>query len=207
MRSGDAAFITALGNAKTDGLVPRRFLYVKAKSRDVEPVAFNVGFWTGDDNIEVTVTDGTTGAPELRTYIGLGTGLRIPKIPRVSDLTIQTLMVSLSQLNATVNLLVRENTVRFAKADIHEGLLSTVTRNLVSAPEIAFLGEIDGDPIETPKAGEEGSIQFEIVSDAIRALTRTNPAKRSYEMQHRRSDDEFGKYSNVMKNIEVVWGE
>lgn len=207
MRSADAAFITALNNAPIDGLIPRKFIYIKAKSRDAEPVPFNVGFWTGDDDKTVSVVDGTTGDVESRLYIGLGNGLKVPKIPRVSDLTIQSLLVTLPQINASVNLLVRENNVRFAKADIHVGVLSTTTRDLVAAPEIEFLGEIDGDPIETPRAGDEGSTQLEIVSDAIRALTRTNPNKRSYEAQARRSNDQFGKYSNVMRNFEVTWGE
>jgi len=207
MRNGNPAFIAALGNAKTDGLVPRRFLFVRAKTRDPVPVPFELGMWTGDDDVTVNVMDGETGLPVTRLYYGMGTSLKIPKIPRVSDQSIQVLEVTMSQLNNITQTLVRENNVRLAQVDIHEGLLSTETRLLVSPPEIAFLGEVDGDPIDTPPVGGEGSITMEIVSNAIRTLTRTNPAKRSYETQNKRSGDQFSKYSNLTENMQPTWGE
>ena len=207
MRTGNAAFITGLSNAKTDGLAPRRFLYLKAKTRTDPVEDYNIGFWTGDDDVTVNVVDGETGLVVSRTYYGMGKSLFIPKIPRTSDLSIQMVQVTMSQLAIEAQTLVRENNVRFAKADIHEGLLSTETRLLVSAPEIAFLGEVDGDPVDTPEVGGVGQIGIELVSDAIRSLTRTNPKKRSYETQLERSGDLFGSYSNLVENIEVVWGE
>lgn len=206
-RNADPAFITALQEANLDGLNVRKFIYVKAKSRDAIPVNFDVGLWTGDYDYTVTVKDGETGDNVSRLYYGMGTGLKIPKLPRTSDMTIQTIIVGLSQLNTVVETLVRENTVRFAKVDIHEGLLVPHGTTLVSPPELVFLGEVDGDPITTPAAGGTGAAELEIVSDAIRSLTRTNPARNSYETQAQRSNDQFGRYSNLVENIEAPWGE
>jgi len=207
MRTANSAFITALVEAPAKGIKPRRFFWVRAKTRDATPVAFEIGLWTGDRDISVTVKDGLDGTNVNRVYFGMGKTMIMPTISRVSDLTIQTPTVKLSQLSNITQTLVRENNVRFAKVDIHEGLLHTRTKLLVSAPELVFVGEIDGDPIETPKAGGTGSITLELVSDAIRSLTRTNPAMRSYETYDQRSGDQFGKYSNTVANFEYSWGE
>jgi hypothetical protein len=207
MRNANAAFIAALATAPRDGLDVRRFLYVRAKTRATLPVAVNVGLWNGDDDVSVAVMDGLTGIAQTRTYYGVGSALVIPKIPRVSDLTIQAIEVKISQLNIINQIMVRENNVRFAKVDIHEGIISPASGVLVSPPEIAFLGEVDGDPIDTPEAGGEGSITLEIVSDAIRSLTRINPAKRSDSYQTTRAGDRFSRYSNLTERIKVAWGE
>ena len=208
MRNANPAFLTALANAPTEGLDARRFLYVRAKTRDAIPVPFNVGFWTGDDDVDVSVMDGLTGLPQSRTYYGVGSSLVIPKIPRVSDLSIQSIEVQISQIDIVSQILVRENNVRFAKVDIHEGIISPTTGTLTSPPEIAFLGEIDGDPIDTPEAGGSGSITLEIVSDAIRALTRVNPARSSDQyMSTNRSGDRIKRYGNLTPSIKVGWGE
>jgi len=207
MRNANPAFIAALANAPRDGLDVRRFLYVRTKTRDPVPVMVPIGLWTGDDDVTVAVMDGLTGVPENRTYYGVGSALVIPKIPRVSDLTVQSIEVKISQLDIVNQIMVRENNVRFAKVDIHEGIISSTSGVLVSPPEIAFLGEVDGDPIDTPEAGGEGSITLEIVSDAIRSLTRINPAKRSDSYQSSRVGDRFSRYSNLTERIKVAWGE
>jgi len=207
MRNANPAFIAALANAPRDGLDVRRFLYVRAKTRDPVPEIVPIGLWTGDDDVTVAVMDGLTGVPQSRTYYGVGTALVIPKIPRVSDLTVQSIEVKISQLDIVNQIMVRENNVRFAKVDIHEGIISPASGVLVSPPEIAFLGEVDGDPIDTPEAGGEGSITLEIVSDAIRSLTRINPAKRADSYQSLRSGDRFSRYSNLTERIKVAWGE
>lgn len=205
MRNPSIPFATALTNKF---MVPRRFLWVRPMTFATPPVAATpVGIWTGDYPVAVTVMDGQTGTNTTRTYIGVGSKLKIPPIPRVSDLTIQTLSVKLSQLEPSTSNMVRANNVRFAKVDIHEGLFSTETRLIVANPELVFIGEVDGDPIETPSAGEVGSLTLQIVSDAIRSLTVTNPAKRSYEMQNGRSGDQFSRYSNTVGNIDLTWGE
>lgn len=206
-RNADPAFLTALANAPREGLQVAKYLYIKAKTRDASPAPFNLGFWTGDYDYTVTVKDGETGATVSRLYYGVGVGLRVPKIPRTSDMTVQTLVIGLPKNHPVSIALVRQNTVRFAKVDIHEGILQTHGSTLLSPPELTFLGEVDGDPISRPAAGGEAGLSLEVVSDAIRALTRTNPARNSHERQVQRGGDQFARYSNLVGNIEAPWGE
>lgn len=206
MRSISNEMLTATAVARTRGLVPRQFVLVTARnlaSGEME----SVGLWGGDDTIDITVLSGTTGLPVTRTYHGAGELGGVDRIPRVSDLTVQTVEIDLSQIAPVAQQLVRGHDLRLAKVEVHDGLLDVDTRLPVSPPELVFLGEIDESPIETPAVGGKGSIKLIVVSDAINMLTRTNPRKRSYEGQKRRSGDEFGRYSNVVKNWEVVWGE
>lgn len=206
-RNANPAFLTALANAPRDGLDIAKFFYVKAKSRGPSPVPFEAGFWTGDYDYTVTVQDSETGNMVSRVYYGVGVGLRIPKIPRTSDMTIQTLMINIPKNHPVSLVLVRENTVRLAKCDVHEGIIQRHGVTLVSPPELTFLGEVDGDPISRPAAGGSGSLTLECVSDAIRSLTRTNPARNSHERQVLRGGDQFALYSNMVENIKAPWGE
>lgn len=206
-RNADPAFLAALINAPRDGMQIAKMIYIKAKTRDATPAPFNLGFWTGDYDYSITVKDGETGQMVNRLYYGVGIGLRVPKIPRTSDMTIQTLVVGLPKNHPASIALVRQNSVRFAKVDIHEGILQTHGSTLVSPPELTFLGEVDGDPISRPAAGGEAGLSLEVVSDAIRSLTRINPARNSHERWLLRDDDQFARYSNLVQNIEAPWGE
>lgn len=195
----------ALASARDRGIVPRGFFWITVRDRGGGgPASF--GLWTGDDAIELDVPSGQTGLPETRTYFG-GVNLTIPEIPRVSDLTIQRIEIAFSALAPICRQIVRVHDPRLAKIELHAGWLDLDSRAIVDPPEIDFLGEVDGAPIETPAAGGESLVKLAIVSDAISMLTRTNPRKRSYEAQKRRGGDEFGLYSNVVKTWRIYWGE
>jgi hypothetical protein len=89
-----------------DGVITRRFVWIIAKNRTTgaeEPA----GFWNGEYAIDVEVVSGQSGLPETRTYEGAGSLLTVDDINLVSDLTIQTLRVKLSQTNAAVNNAIR----------------------------------------------------------------------------------------------------
>ena len=58
-------------------------------------------------------------------------------------------------------------------------------------------------PLET---AVEAPIRL-LESDAISMLTRTNPARRSYENQLRRDGDELNLYANAVGTWQVSWGE
>lgn len=206
MRVPATAFATALAAAPNSGIVPRRLIYVKAYDRSTLAVT-GYGYWTGDENLNFTVVDGQTGTAISRPYIGLGSSLIIPTIPRTSDLTIQTIECQFPQTHPTVKDMVFNKEVHFAKVDIHELILSTTTRLAVANPEIAFLGECDSDPVNTPAAGGSGSISLDIVSDAIRSLSRSNPALATYQSQLLRSSDPFAKHTNALALYKVNWGQ
>lgn len=194
-----------LTNARSQGLVPRQFFWITVKDRSTGvPTSF--GLWTGDYTISADVISGTTGATVERTYTG-GVNLEIGPISRVSNLSIQTVNVKLSAIADICQEIVRGYEPRLAKVEIHAGWLSVSDRLLADAAEIDFLGEVDGSPIETGAVGEDSTITLRIVSDAISMLARTNPRKRSYEGQKRRSEDEFSLYANSVKNWKIPWGE
>lgn len=195
----------ALAQARDKGIAPRGFFWITAKSFETgDPASF--GLWTGDDTIEVDVLSGVTGAVETRTYTG-GVNLEIGDIVRTSDLTIQNVEVKFSAIAPICQEIVRAFDVRLAKVEIHTGWLDIETRGIADLPEVDFLGEVNGAPIDTGAAGEESMTTLNIVSDAISMLMRTNPSKRSYEGQKRRDGDEFGLYSNTVKAWRIFWGE
>lgn len=204
MKDAESAFVSALTDATTKGLVVRRFLTCTVKDRDTgDPV--ELCYWTGDRSLEIDVISGATGEAETRTFFG-GVNLTIGNIPRTADLTIQTIDITMSGVAPACQALVRTYDARLAKTELHIGLFDPRTRLPVADPGIEFLGEIDEAPIETGAAGGESTIQLKIRSDAISMLTRTNPRKRSYEGQKRRSNDQFGKYANSVKTWQVPWG-
>lgn len=195
----------AVAGARDKGIVPRRFFWITPRNVETGTLA-PFGLWTGDEDISVEVMSGNTGAIETRTYVG-GINLEIGDIPRVSDLTIQTIEVKFSAIAPVCQEIVRAHDVRLAKTEIHDGWLDVVSRSITDRPEIAFLGLVNGAPVETAATGGESYATLNIVSDAISMLTRTNPRKRSYEAQKRRGGDEFGLYSNTVKVVTVTWGE
>lgn len=195
----------AVSQARDKGIIPRDFFWITVKHLETgDPAPF--GFWTGDDTLSVDVMNANSGEIETRVYVG-DVGLKIGDIPRVSDLTIQTIEVELSAIAPAVQSVIRGYDARLAKVEVHAGWLDTVSRGIVDLPEIDFLGEVNGAPIETGAAGGESKVTLNIVSDGISMLTRTNPSKRSYEGQKRRGGDEFGLHSNAVKAWRIFWGE
>lgn len=205
MKNISAEMAAANAAARDRGLVPRQFILVEARERSTGLPLLR-GFWTGDDVITIGVPDRNTGIIVNREFFG-GMNLNISPIARVSDLTIQTVTVDLSQIATAVQEIAREYDLRLAKADIYEAALDPDTRLVAGNSEIVFMGEVNGNPIDTPAVGDDGSIELELNSDAISMLTRTNPRKSSYEGQKRRGGDEWGLYASTLSSWNVPWGQ
>jgi len=204
-RTPSSAFQTALTNAASDGVIPRRFLWLRATNRaDGSDEAR--GFWTGDQNVTLNVMDGVTGSAVSRLYVGLGGALVIPPIPRGSDLSIASIMVDLPINNTSVLETVGTHSVRFATADIHEGLLN-VGQRLVADPEYIFAGIVDGRENDKPQANSAGKITLEVMAEPMRMLTRANVEKRSNEHQKQYSGDTFSEYGSAAAHWTIPWGE
>lgn len=206
MRNVDSAYLAALVGARDNGIAPRRFFWITARRFDNDSVE-SFGLWTGDEAISLSIQSAATGATVTREYHGAGLILDIGSIPRVSDLTIQTITVDLSQVADHVQAIVRGYDLRLAKVEIHEATLDPATRELAAPPAVAFLGEVDGSTIETPAMGGEGSAKLTLVSDAISMLARKNSRKSSYEGQKRRGGDQFGRYASTVATWTIPWGE
>lgn len=186
------------------GLIKREFLYVRGKDDSDTPV--NFGFWNGEDDITVTVVSGVDRTTESRDYIGGGALLTVDPMPLALGLDVNTVQVTLSQIHAAVQSMVRGNNIRHAVAELHRGFFAISTGQLVSTPFPRLFGKVDGAPIATPPAGQEGSIIIKIVSNSIE-LTRTNTALKSDASQSLRSGDRFRRYADASGAIDVWWGQ
>ncbi|CZT36247.1 hypothetical protein [Rhizobium sp. 9140] len=206
MRDVHPDFYAALANARERGIVPRKLVSITGRSHTTGAIVAPVSFWSESDEENITVTSGLTGETATRLFFG-GINLVVGTIPRVANLTIQTVTVTASQIAPAVQEAVRGINLRQAKVEIWDALLDPTSRLLVSPPALVWLGEVDGTPIETPGVGENGSVKINTISDAISMLTRKNSAKSSAEEQKRRQGDEWNKYAGAVKNWKPNWGQ
>lgn len=203
MRALDTDTYNALVAAPNKGLTERKFVTFFVRSLDGESTA-TFSFWNDLDTVMASVLRGDTGSAENRTYYGDGSLLAIDPVVMTSNLTVQTLRITLSQVHATVQNMARGYDVRGARVEVHRGVFDPQTNELAGPIYCRFIGNVNKVNITTPKVGDEGAIEVEVASIA-RELTRTNPAKKSDETQKRRSDDRFRRYAGVA-NVPVWWG-
>lgn len=198
----DSATRAALASGR---LVLRDFLYIHGFEGE-DPMPF--GFWTGEDDISPSVVSAITGAPETRDYDGGGTLIEVDTITSTIGLEARSIQVKLSQIHLSVQDMVRGYVpgIRHAVAEVHRGLYSPTDGGIVSTPFPRFLGRVDGAPIETPAAGDEGAITLKLVSNSVE-LTVTNPMLKSDATQQLRSGDRFRRFADIADPRSVWWGE
>lgn len=205
----DTPTMEAISSKK--GIAPAYFLWIAGKNRSSGSVE-TMGLWNGWDAVDAVVRDPDTRVGVTRPYQAGGSIVNWPSIPLTTGLEVRTIRIRLSQINDAVQIAVRGYDPKHAPVQLHMGFMDLDTMLLVAPAVPVFIGRVNGTPISTPKAGEEGSIELSCVSDT-RELTRTNPLKRSDEMQKRRIvsgvPDRFRRYSDVaggwLQNIH--WGE
>lgn len=205
----DANTIAAISSR--EGIAPVRFLWIKGKNRETGALE-TMGLWNGWDTTDVQVLDPDTRLPVTRTYHAGGSAIEWPAVPLETGLVVRTIRFKLSQISPAVQLAIRGYDPKHAPVEYHIGFLDTNTKLMVAPARPIFVGKVNGSPITTPAAGGEGGIELACVSDS-RELTRTNPLKRSDEMQRRRTvggvEDRIRKYADVaggwLQNVH--WGE
>lgn len=191
-------------------IVARDFIWFEVRDRETgEPVTD--GYWSDLGTRNFEVIDPDTGLPVTRTYRGGANLIAIPEIPLVSNLTVQTITVTLSQLSPRVNELLRLYDPKLGRVEIHRGLFNINTRLPVAPAEVRFVGFIDGAPVETPKEGEVGDVQVSVVGHS-QEWSRSNPDTRNHESQMLRTPegqppDEFMKDVAVVGDWELFWGK
>jgi len=205
MRAATSAFVDQLNDAPAAGLIPRQALWFTVKERGTGNRR-EIGIWSGDEDLNLTVYSGTDGSLISRPYYA-DVLTKVSDIPRVSDFTVQTVTIDLSQIADAATKLVREYDARLGSVEIHDILINPETGDQIGPGLISFLGMIDGAPIKTPRKGGTGSIKIKTVSEVMAMLTRTNPRKSSYEGQKIRGGDEWGKWSSTVSAWKVPWGE
>lgn len=202
-RSLDSAVLTALA-ART--LVARDFIWFVARERDTgDPVTD--GMWSDVGNITAEVINPDTGLAVERAFYGSGTLVAVSDIPLVSNVTVQQVTITLSQVDDRVADLVRTYDVKQARVEIFRGLFDPATRLLVAPAVPRFVGFVDQVEIQTPPEGEEGAVVLTCASHTQEML-RSNPDTRSHESQKLRSaTDNFFQDASVVGEWELFWGK
>lgn len=187
-------------------LVPRDFIWLIARDRTSgAPVA--EGVWSGAGDFTAAVIDPHTGGSQSRMFFGSGALISVGDIQLVQGITVQTLTITLSQLDAGVNDYVRTNDLKQAEIQIFRGFLDPDTRLLVAPATPRFVGFIDDAPITTPKENTSGAITITATSNT-QELTRANSDTRSDASQRLRSaNDNFYQDVSVVGGWQIFWGK
>ena len=202
MRSLSGANLVALAQRI---LMPRDFVWFVVRDRSTgDPVTD--GYWSDVGDISAAIIDPDTGSPVTRIWHGAGSLIQISNIPLVSNITVQNITVTLSQVADRVNDLVRLYDAKQGRVEIYRGLFDPANRLLVAPAEPRFIGTINEAPIKTPKENERGDVQLSCTSNTAE-LTRSNTDTRSDASQRRRDPvDAFFKDTAVVGTWQHFWG-
>jgi hypothetical protein len=186
-------------------LMPRDFIWFVVRDRtDGSPVTD--GYWSDIGSITADVIDPDTGGISTRTWAGAGSLIAISDIPLVSNITVQNITVTLSQVADRVQNLVRGYDCKQGRVEIYRGLFDPNSRTMVAPAIPRFVGTIDEAPITTPKEGDSGDVSLSCTSNTVE-LTRSNPDTRSDASQKLRSaTDDFFHDAAVVGEWNHFWG-
>jgi hypothetical protein len=171
---------------------------------DGTPVA--VGFWSGAQDTRVAVFDPATGGSEERLFHGAGSLLSAAAQEQAAGLDIWPAQITLSPIDATVELAVRGYDVRHAPITVYLGYQDPEAQGFVAPPAPAFEGWVNAAPIQTPAPGGEASLSLTLVPRS-RALTVGNPARSSDAQQRLRAGDRILRYADIGHLVPLAWGE
>lgn len=186
-------------------LVPRDFLWIKVRNR-ANNAPFSYGVWSDLGSVTVPVLEPSSGIEASRLYRGAGALVEISPVVMLSGLTVQTVTVSLSNLDSDVLALLQDFDMRRAPIELHRGYLDPVSMRLVAPAVPRFWGFVDEAPITTPAEGDVGGIEL-VCASQTQDLTRSSSAKRSDADQRRRSaTDGFFRHAATVGQWSITWG-
>lgn len=182
------------------GVASRHMVHVIARNRETGlPEA--LGLWQGDDHLTIAIGEIN------RTYYGAGGLIGVEPIRAGIGLEVRMLQLALSPLTPEVAQLIRGYDARLAPAEVHRGLLSLESGQLIAEPIRVFRGWVDEVKIRTGEVGSTGEAMVTLAS-AARELTRALTLTRSdAEMRRRNPSDPFRSYTDVAGEVGVWWGE
>jgi hypothetical protein len=186
-------------------LMPRDFIWFVVKDRTTG-AAVTDGYWSDIGSINAPLVDLDTGGTVVRTFVGAGSLIAISDIPLVSNLTVQNITVTLSQVADRVQNLVRGYDCKQGRVEIYRGLFDPASRQIVAPAMPRFVGTIDEAPITTPREGENGDVSLTCTSNTAE-LTRFNVDTRSDASQRlRNAYDDFLVDTTVVGTWQQFWG-
>lgn len=165
------------------------------------------GYWSDVGSIAADVIDPETGATVTRSFVGASGLIAISDIPVVSNLTVQTITITLAQAATRVNDLIRGYDCKQGKVQVFRGLFDIATRAMVAPAFPRFAGTIDEAPITTPKEGEAGDVVLTCTGNT-QELTRSNSDTRSDASQKLRdASDDFYLHTATVSDWQQYWGK
>lgn len=185
--------------------MPRDFIWFVVRDR-VTGAPVTDGYWSDVGDISAQVLDPDTGVPVLRVWHGAGSLIAISDINLVSNITVQNVTVTLSQVADRVNELIRTYDCKQGRVEIYRGLFDPNSRLMVAPAEPRFIGTINEAPVTTPPEGEAGDVQLTCTSNTAE-LTRNNTDTRSDASQRlRNAGDAFFSDVTVVGQWQQYWG-
>lgn len=203
MRSFSSTLQNALLNRT---IVFRDFLWLIPRNMETgNPAPY--GFWSGAVDVSAQVVNPLSGSAVSRNFEGAGALIQISDIPAVSNITVQNVTITMSQLNADSQAVVRGYDLKQGRVEIYSGYFDPVSRALLEPAFCRFQGFVDFVEVNTPKEGEDGSIVLTCTSHTSE-LTRTNPDTRSHDSQQLRlGGDAFFKDVTAVGDWNIFWGQ
>ncbi len=163
------------------------------------------GYWSDVGSVNAQVINPQTQLAEARGFDGAGTLISVSPIPLVSNLSVQSVTIELSQVS-DADRLIRLYDVKQGRVEIYRGLFELGSMVQAQPAFSRFFGFIDEPEIKTPRENEEGGIILNCVSHS-QELNRSNPATRSDAYQRQRSpSDSFRRHAAVVGSWDIKWG-
>ena len=199
--------ITAENQAALEArsLVARDFVWFIVKDRETGAPVTD-GYWSDVGDISAQVIDPNSGGVVTRPFHGALGLIQISDIPLVSNITVQTVQVRLSQVSDRVRDLIHGYECKQGQVQIWRGLFSPETRLMVSPAPPRFVGFIDNIEVNTPAENEDGGVMLTCVSHT-QEMTRYNPDTRSDASQRLRNPiDNCFQDTTVVGGWQHFWG-
>ncbi len=157
--------------------VVRDFIWFTA--RDVETgLPVEEGVWSDLYDATWLVEHPVTRTAVSRAFIGGGSLIEVPAVPRVSGLTVQRVTMRLPSVDDRVIALVRGYDMKQAPVTIWRGYFDPETGAQTGAARVRFHGVVDRIEFDEPEEGATGSINLEC-TDATAQLNIASAAMRS----------------------------
>lgn len=190
-------------------IVSRDFVWLQARNRDTNLIVED-GWWSDYGFKTIDVINPDSGSVNSRSFAGSGTLVTIDPIPLVSNITVQTINIRVSDLADRVQAMLREYDAKQGKIEIFRGLFNINTRQQVAPAECRFVGFIDKITIEQGSIDDSGHSESYINIECkshTQELTKYNPDTRSDATQRLRSStDNFYQDVGVVSEWELFWG-
>jgi hypothetical protein len=191
---------------KAGRLIARDFVWFVVRNRDGGgPV--EDGYWSDIYSIFANVIDPDTGGTVSREFAAGGGLISISDIPLVSNLTVQTVQIKLSQVSDRINTLLRTYDCKQGRIEVFRGLFDPESRTMVAPAFPRFVGTIDQVPVTTPKENDPSGDVTLTCTGNTQELTRANSDTRSDASQRLRSaSDDFFADVAVVSTWQQFWG-